>query len=237
MSSHPLLILWDVDGTLVSGAAEAHGRALEMATAEAIGKQVPTVQEIGPGGRTDREIVRILAEAAGLDGDQFRELHADRVITRAVEIYGATVEPDLSDCLLPGVEELIAGLAPRDDLVMGLVTGNIDHVAVLKLSSAGIAQHFDFTCAAFGSDHEDRSVLPGLARSRAGGSAGAWPRERTVVIGDTTRDIACARADGVGVVCVATGPHSVDDLAEADAVTNEASGLLSIIDRLASARV
>ena len=226
-----LLILWDVDGTLVRGAADAHGRALEIATAEAIGAEVPAVQSIDPGGRTDREIVRILAAEAGVEADDFAP-HADGVITRAVEIYGATVEPDLSDCVLPGVEAMLAELAPRDDLIMGLLTGNIDRVAALKLGSAGIAHHFDFASGAFGSDHEDRTRLPQLARFRAARGDGEWPRERTVVIGDTTRDIACARADRVGVICVATGPQPADDLVEADAVASHAGELAAIIEQL-----
>ena len=227
-----LLILWDIDGTLVAGAADAHGRALELATAEAIGLEVPTVASIGPGGRTDREIVRVLAEAAGVDADDFRFEHADKVITRAVEIYGATVEPDLTHCVLPGVEDLITELAPRDDLVMGLLTGNIDRVAALKLGAAGIAKHFDFTSGAYGSDEEDRRRLPELARNRATRGRGAWEKDRTVIIGDTHRDIACARADGIGVICVATGPQTAEELADADAVAEAAAELLPLIEAL-----
>ena len=229
-----LLILWDVDGTLVRGAADAHGRALQLATSEAIGRAVPTVSSIDPGGRTDREIVRILAGEAGVEADEFAP-HTDRVMTRAVEIYGATVEPDLSRCVLPGVEDLLVELSPRDDLIMGLVTGNIDRVAALKLGAAGIAKHFDFASGAFGSDDADRAQLPPLARHRAARGDGQWPRERTVVVGDTTRDIACARADGVGVICVATGPQTVEQLAEADAVVSEASELLVELERMIQA--
>ncbi|MEI7889069.1 MAG: haloacid dehalogenase-like hydrolase [Actinomycetes bacterium] len=231
MTSNRLLILWDVDGTLLRGAAEAHGRALEMATADTIGREVPTVQSIDPGGRTDREIVRLLAGEAGVDAEAFGPL-ADQVITKAVEIYGATVEPDLSHCVLPGVTELVSSLSPRDDLVMGLLTGNIDRVAALKLGAAGISRHFDFEAGAFGSDHEDRAVLPGIARARATRGRAAWPRERTVIIGDTPRDIACARADRVGVIAVATGPHQASSLGEADAVADSAADLLALIEPL-----
>lgn len=227
-----LLILWDIDGTLLRGAAEAHGRALELATAEAIGLEVPTVQSIDPGGRTDREIVRVLAEHAGVDPDDFRFEHADRVITRAVEIYGATVEPDLSHCVLPGVEDLVTELAPREDLVMGLLTGNIDRVAALKLGAAGIAKHFDFTAGAYGSDDEDRRRLPELARNRATRGRGPWEKDRTVIIGDTHRDIACARADGIGVICVATGPQDAGQLTDADSVAESATELLPLISAL-----
>jgi phosphoglycolate phosphatase-like HAD superfamily hydrolase len=61
-------------------------------------------------------------------------------------------------------------------------------------------------------------------------SSPPWPRERTVVIGDTPRDIACARADGVLVAAVATGPFAVEALAEADAVADDARSLLPVLE-------
>ena len=86
--------------------------------------------------------------------------------------------------------------------------------------------------AAFGSDAEDRDELPGIARSRA--ALPAWPRERTVVIGDTPRDIACARADGVRVVAVGTGPFGIEALADADAVVDDARALLPVLENWAT---
>lgn len=234
MSEEPLLLLWDIDGTLLSRAAAAHGEALERATAEAIGREVPKVTEIDPGGRTDREIVRVLAGHAGVEAEEFAPL-ADGVITRAVEIYGAIVEPDLSHCLIDGVLEAVVELDDQGLHVMALLTGNIDRVAALKLGSAGIAHHFDFASSAFGSDHEDRGQLPAIARHRAGSGGSPWPRERTVVIGDTPRDIACARADGCLVIAVATGPHSAEALTEADAVAEQAGELTGLIGSLAAA--
>ena len=93
-------------------------------------------------------------------------------------------------------------LAPEHDL--GLVTGNFEPIARLKLNRAGIGHYFEPGHGGFGSDNEDRAALPALARKRAGG----YPREQTVVIGDTPRDIACARADGVHVIAVTTGPYT-----------------------------
>ena len=80
----------------------------------------------------------------------------------------------------------------------------------------------------FGSDAEDRAELPAPARSRA--RAGGWARERTVVIGDTPRDIACARADRVRVAAVATGPYAIEALADADAVVDDARALLPVLE-------
>ena len=111
--------------------------------------------------------------------------------------------------MLPGIPELLAGLAGRDaGARSSLVTGNYEPVARLKLARARASGRF-FAAGqgGFGSDAEDRAVLPAIARRRAGADGvAASPRERTIVIGDTPRDIDCARADGVRCLAVATGP-------------------------------
>ncbi len=98
----------------------------------------------------------------------------------------------------------------------------------MKLARAGIGSFFEEGQGGFGSDAEAREELPPLARARAGD----WPRERTVVIGDTPRDIACARADGLRVVAVTTGPFTADALAEADHVANGAADLTELLPTL-----
>ena len=116
---------------------------------------------------------------------------------------------------------------------LALVTGNYEPIARIKLARAGIGHHFAHGQGAFGSDAEDRSRAPGIARRRAGAGR-AHPRERTVVIGDTPRDIACARADGVRCLAVATGPFAPAQLLAADVVATEARGLLGHITALAA---
>ena len=107
------------------------------------------------------------------------------------------------------------------------MTGNLEAVARLKLARAGNGHRFPAGQGGFGSDHASRAELPPIARSRM--SDPPWPRERTVVIGDTPRDIACARADRVRVAAVATGPFAVEALAEADAVADDARALLPVL--------
>jgi phosphoglycolate phosphatase-like HAD superfamily hydrolase len=113
--------------------------------------------------------------------------------------------------------------------MLGLVTGNYAAIARLKLRRAGIGHWFDAAIGAFGSDAEDRAELPAIARRRAGEPGAPYPRERTIVIGDTPRDIACAHADGARSVAVATGPFGVDELRAADAVARDASELLALL--------
>jgi phosphoglycolate phosphatase len=179
-------------------------------------------------GRTDGAIMRELLVAAGVD-EAAVDACAEDVWTRAVAAYDRLCPPDLSDKLAPGVPELLAALARRpDEFRLSLVTGNLEPVARLKLARAGIGHHFPAGQGGFGSDHESRAELPPVARARA--SDPPWPRERTVVIGDTPRDIACARADGVRVAAVGTGPFAVEALADADAVVDDARALLPVLE-------
>jgi phosphoglycolate phosphatase-like HAD superfamily hydrolase len=179
-------------------------------------------------GRTDGAIIRDLLRTAGLD-DAAVDARADEVWARAVAAYARLCPADLSDRVAPGVPELLDALGQRPaDFRLSLVTGNLEPVARLKLDRAGLGHHFPAGQGGFGSDDESRAELPPIARARAGEPP--WPRERTVVIGDTPRDIACARADGVRVVAVATGPFAIEALADADAVIDDARALLPVLD-------
>jgi phosphoglycolate phosphatase len=179
-------------------------------------------------GRTDGAIIRDILVRAGV-GHAAVDARAADVAERAVAEFARLCPPDLSGRVAPGVPELLDALsARREEFRLSLVTGNLERVARLKLERAGIGHHFPAGQGGFGSDHESRAELPPIARARA--SDPAWPRERTVVIGDTPRDIACARADGVRVVAVATGPFALEALADADAVAADARALLPVLD-------
>ena len=104
-------------------------------------------------------------------------------------------------------------------------TPSCRQIARLKIGRAGLGRFFEPGQGGFGSDHEDRTELPAIARRRAG----HYPRAKTVVIGDTPRDIACARADGVRCIAVATGPYGPEDLADADVVLRSAHELLDAL--------
>jgi len=177
-------------------------------------------------GRTDASIMRDLVRLAGVDEAVVDERWPD-VGEAAVAAYERLVPEDLSDRVAPGVVELLGALAERpDEFRLGLLTGNLEPIARRKLAAAGIGHYFEPGQGGFGSDHYARSQLPAIARKRAGD----WPRERTVVIGDTPRDIACARADDVRVAAVATGQFTVEELADADAVADDARALLPILN-------
>ena len=178
-------------------------------------------------GRTDLAIARDMLLRAGVSSPEI-DGRAEELAERAVARYAELCPRDLSPRLAPGVVELLDALALEPErFAFSLVTGNLEPVARLKLERAGIGHRFPAGQGGFGSDHVSRARLPPVARGRF--SDPPWPRGRTVVIGDTPRDIACARADGVRVAAVATGPFAVEALADADAVADDARALLPVL--------
>ncbi|HVF78054.1 MAG TPA: haloacid dehalogenase-like hydrolase [Solirubrobacteraceae bacterium] len=230
-----MLLLFDIDGTLLIGAADAHRDAIHEALRTVHGVRNPGRRGMEVAGRTDADIARNLLVAAGIAATDVDE-RADDVRIAACEAYARLVPDDLSANVTPGIEDLLARLARREDTRLALVTGNYEPIARLKLRAAGIGQYFERGQGGFGSDHEDRAMLPQIARRRAGDDGEEWPRAQTAVIGDTPRDIACARADGVRVVAVATGPYGPEDLRQADAVARDAGELGEVLDRWLASR-
>ncbi len=219
------LLLFDIDGTLLSGAAAAHREALHAALLEVHGVAVDAVRSsIQPAGRTDGEISRALLLNAGISARRIDECASD-VRAACCAAYARLCPPDLSDKLVPGVAGMLDWLAGQPGVRLSLVTGNFEPVARIKLKSAGIGHHFPPGQGGFGSDSEDRVALPPLARHRAGVSGRPFPRPQTIVIGDTPRDIACARADRLRCLAVVTGPYAASELTGADGVAADTAEL------------
>ena len=227
--SAELLLLWDIDGTLLQRASDAHAQALRRALREVHGDElrIDEVRGVQAAGRTDGAIARDLLLACGVPADRV-DAGVEAVARATCRAYEQLCPPDLSGFVAPGVVELLPELAADDRFRLSLVTGNFEPVARLKLDRAGIGRYFPPGQGGFGTDAEAREELPPIARERAGG----WPRERTVVIGDTPNDIACARADGLRVIAVATGPFGAGDLREADHVAEGAADLRPLLTAL-----
>ncbi len=225
-----MLLLFDIDGTLLAGATDAHRDALQTALHTVHGVDVRNLRTgLKPAGRTDGEIARALLLAAGVSARRIDE-RADDVREECGRLYAERATEDLSHTVLPGVRELLAGLSEREEARLALLTGNYEVVARVKLCRAGINDYFASGQGAFGSDSEDRTSLVPIARRRAGTAAHPHPREDTAVIGDTPRDIACARADGVRCVTVATGPFDPGQLQDADATVGSAAELRGVLE-------
>jgi phosphoglycolate phosphatase-like HAD superfamily hydrolase len=228
----PLLLLFDIDGTLVQGATTAHAEALHRALRAVHGIDPAAVRSgRAVAGRTDNEIARLILLDAGISAERIDD-RADAVREQCCRIYATLASEDLSHTVLPGIPELLEDLRRREDVRLGLLTGNFEPVGRMKLAQAGLGHHFADAVGAFGSDSEDRTMLPAIARRRAGSTGRPHPRERTIVIGDTPRDIACARADGVRCIAVTTGPHDAAALRDADHVVGGAAELGPLLQRL-----
>ena len=220
-----MLLLFDIDGTLLLRASAPHAQALMSSMEQVYGVTKLHSGGVELAGRTDPEIARHFLLLAEVDSKRV-DAHFDELNRTAVEEFARICPEDLSDRVNPGMPDVLEQLAAEHG--MSLVTGNLEPIAHLKLKRAGIGHHFPAGQGGFGSDHEDRSELPAIARQRAGDH----PREDTVVIGDTPRDIACARADGVRVIGIATGPYAVAELEDADAVITRAEELPAAIASL-----
>jgi phosphoglycolate phosphatase-like HAD superfamily hydrolase len=199
------LLLFDIDGTLLQVTGGVHP-AVAHAVSSITGRSVST-DGVTFSGRTDPAIFRdVLAVSGVADPDAV----LDDVIATYAERAQETIGPDDVEPL-PGVPELLSALAAREDVYLGLVTGNVESIAFHKLRRAGLSAHF--STGAFGSDHAERAHLPPMAVRRASTRSGhAFSPDRTIVIGDTRHDIACARAAGARAVAVCTGRYSREDL-------------------------
>jgi phosphoglycolate phosphatase-like HAD superfamily hydrolase len=209
VSATTKLVLFDIDGTILwsDGAGK---RAMTEALTTVFGTAGDPRYRYD--GKTDRQIVRELMRGAGHEDD-----HIDRHMPSLLSRYLDGLRRELAGGerrieLLPGVVELLDALEARDDVVLGLLTGNLEDGARAKLGAAGL--QFDrFRINAFGSDHEHRPELPAVAQQRAREALGIHVEgERIVVIGDTPADIDCGRALGARAIAVATGRYSVEEL-------------------------
>lgn len=203
------LVLFDIDGTILhSGGA---GRdAMEHALATVFGTAGDSSMRYD--GKTDKQIVRESLLHAGISHAEI-----DAGMDRVISLYVATLPSRLRDPerrvgLYPGVAELIRAVHARDDSVLGLLTGNVEPGARLKLGAVGL-DFEQFRINAFGSDHEIRGELPAIAHRRMQDAFGVTLGGRDViVIGDTPADISCGRTLGARAIAVATGAYSVDEL-------------------------
>ncbi len=223
-----MLLLFDIDGTLMLKAYEDHRAAIHAALKRVYRVSDPSTAKIQAAGRTDRQIARAILIQSGVSAERIDE-HMRDFEYAAEEEYARRCRPDLSDFVSPGVPELLETLAAREGTILSLVTGNLEAIARLKLKRAGIGHFFASGQGGFGSDHEDRTELPPIARRRAGSLEAPYPREQTVVFGDTPLDIACAHSDGVRCVAVTTGPFRAEDLAAAETVVHSARELARVL--------
>lgn len=203
------LVLFDIDGTLLR--TKGAGReATRRAMLEVFGTE-STVATHEFSGKTDW---RTLVELLGPHGITYDDVHArimtyhDAMTRSVIAVFEEKYE--VSPCV--GATELVDAFSRRDDVVMGIVTGNVKGAAEAKLSAAGFSPAL-FRVGAFGHEAFDRDHLPPLAIQRASDLVGHSFKPQDIwVIGDTPMDIQCARAVGAMAVAVGTGFSPPEEL-------------------------
>jgi len=212
------LILFDIDGTLLwtDGAGR---RAIHRALLDEAGTAGP-IEGFRFDGKTDPQIV---SELLGLAGhpDAQSDGRITAVCRRYVELLAAELaKPTQATTLYPGVAQLLAALEEHERAgraLVGLLTGNVESGAALKLRSAGL-DPARFAVGAFGSDSHRRADLPAVAAKRAERLTGRpFTGADLVIVGDTPDDVACGRPMGARAVAVATGFYDVAALRAAGA--------------------
>ena len=183
-----MLVLFDIDGTLLDSATDAHRVALDVAIKEVHGlTRRDSARESGRrDGKTDGEIARLMLLDLGLSAARIDELASD-VREACSRVYAEICPPDLSSHVVPGMPAVLDWAAGRDGTTLGLVTGNFEAVGRLKLARAGLGKWFALAPGAFGSDSEDRAGLPAIARRRAARAAGGGPGTSVPRAGDRDR--------------------------------------------------
>src|SRR5262245_45739256 len=233
------ILMFDVDGTLVlSGGAGA--RALDRALLAVHGIS-GGMQGIRPGGMTDPAIVREIFRAR--EGRDPTVPETEAVYRAYIPLLAEEVAASEGFHVMPGIEPLLRELSARDDVYLGLVTGNLEEGARIKLTRPGLIRHFRF--GGFGSDAEDRGHLTriGLERGRAlarrslgdAAESGAADGERVIVVGDTLLDIRAGQSIGATTVAVATGSVSFETLSSdsADVVVRDLADPAPLLGLLA----
>jgi phosphoglycolate phosphatase-like HAD superfamily hydrolase len=203
----PLLILWDIDGTLIRS-GEVAAAIFELALATVVG-EAPSAR-VSMSGKTDPQIISEYLTTMGVrDPDVLPAVLA----LAAQELAAAEGLLAERGAICAGATDALERLAARKEVTQTVLTGNIAPNALVKLRAFGLDGFIDFEIGAYGSDHAERTNLVPIALERAERlrSLRVDPA-RTWVIGDTPNDAACARAGGVRCLLVATGSYSQKEL-------------------------
>ncbi len=222
-----------MDGTLLH-AGGATAESFDTAVSTVIGRH-PGPHRVAMSGKTDPSIALEILAFAGLDDEEARDCLPAVLEELAATLATAAPSLRVKGRVLPGVKEILARGHAEASVVQSVLTGNIEPNAGVKLRAFELDRWLDLSVGAFGSDRSDREHLVPVAVERARrlrglacAPADAW------VVGDTPRDLACARAAGASCLLVGTGRFSAKELrrTDADHVMNDLSDVEAVCELL-----
>ncbi len=200
------LILFDIDRTLLR-CLKSHRAAFSRAFHEVYGIKKTSIDIVEYSGMTDKNIAMSVLKKKGLkEEDILTEFEECKRVMRAV--FKEVINPD-DIIVLKGIRELLAELEGRN-VLMGLVTGNLEEIGTRKLMVTGLDRYFKV--GGFGDDHLDRARLVETAIKKAEEQFGFKHRDNTYMIGDTIQDVKAGKDAGVKTIGVATGHYSREEL-------------------------
>ena len=202
------LVLFDIDGTLIHTGG-AGTRSMNMAFKKLFSIK-DAFQDISMAGKTDRQIMKEGLRAHGFN-------NTDGNLGNMVNAYLKFLETEIDNQgrkLKPGIIEVLNRIK-EEKMSLGLLTGNLEKGARIKLKAFGLNEYFPE--GAFGSDHEDRDMLLPIALEKFSKKGLNFSAADCIIIGDTPRDVQCAKIHSALCIAVATGPYSKKDLLNTDA--------------------
>lgn len=203
-----LLILWDVDHTLLNTGGvgrEIFGEAFRAATGHTL-TEMPA-----PAGQTEPELFREALHLHSIPDDPayfstFAEHQARGYTLRSSEVRTRGE-------VLPGIEHALSLISEFPSVKQSILSGNTRSAAKAKLDTFDLSRFLDLDIGAYGDDSPSRPNLVGIAQKRASSKYGiAYDAETTFIVGDTPRDIQAGKTGGARVIAVATGRTPVDEL-------------------------
>lgn len=210
MCQKKLLILFDIDGTLIKFKSGTAGKIFSGIMEDIFNVKIDKNKLPDFAGQTD---LRILKEICKINNIPFESVEAqiDLVWKKMLNSFSKYCTEDYI-LLLEGVPELLKILYEAQNITLGLLTGNFRENAYQKLKTYNLHKFFSF--GAFGSDDEDRKKLPPLAIERANSffKGNSFSPENTLIVGDAPRDIECGKANNIKVAAVATGNFKLIEL-------------------------
>ncbi|WP_143653200.1 HAD hydrolase-like protein [Streptosporangium subroseum] len=227
MSSARMLVLWDIDHTLVSidgVGKDIYAEAFRVVT----GRSMRRVAAMA--GRTDWAITVETLRMHDVEVSEELLESFGAALAEAFVVYEATILE--RGRVLAGAREVLGVLAGRADVIQSVLTGNMEPLAIGKLTAFELEHLVDFEVGAYGMDHEDRAMLVGLAQERAARKYGeSFARHNTVLVGDTPNDVLAGHLGGARVVAVATGSSDVQTLqaAGADLVLEDLTDTAAVV--------